>query len=616
MPLLLFVACRDEQGAAEKPWFDIQGDLGEIGFDQPLGIDVRPANAKTRRGEISWKQVSGPALRDLQPTERGFHLTARTPKLRDLVASPLPWGIVPLSPNTRGEAILEAEWRGAGSPPVRRRVTLTAAARARGLPNVPVHQRLYLSADDWSVKEAPPGDSTALEPHDGITAFTPDRAGTWTLADRNGRVLRLQAGRYDDTPLDCGRAACHQAIAESAQATPMTWALARRLEAGASGSSIACAIACHATGEPGTNDGGFADVAGDLGVPLSLEGSHDVSQLPRPLRRLGSVGCLACHGPGALPEVSARWSILRSDVCAFCHDAPPRYGHVAGWRSSAMAHADRDPEARANAKCTSCHTTWGFLEQAAPAAAGLPDRRPPDDAGDVGIACAACHETHGAPHTAPGTTTALLREPQLPAILDGVPELAHSRSAVCFGCHAPDAQSSLPRASAAAIFAGRGGLDPETGARLTGPAPHLAVTGGCVGCHDAGPAGLERGSNHAFAANSKRCVPCHATPPASSSALIGEARALWQKLRDLRVVERAPTEAESRPQHAADFVRVTAPRPLARAAWDIALLLEDRAATVHNPSYAARLLQTSRAAIERSALRPHDPPGAAPERRP
>ena len=34
--------------------------------------------------------------------------------------------------------------------------------------------------------------------------------------------------------------------------------------------------------------------------------------------------------PGALPE--ARWSILRADVCAYCHDAPPRYGHVEGWR--------------------------------------------------------------------------------------------------------------------------------------------------------------------------------------------------------------------------------------------------------------------------------------------
>ena len=104
-------------------------------------------------------------------------------------------------------------------------------------------------------------------------------------------------------------------------------------------------------------------------------------------------------------------------------------------------------------------------------------------------------------------------------------------------------------------------------------------------------------------ANPKRCVPCHATPPENGSALLGEARALWQKLLELRVVGRAPTKVEGRPVHAADFVRVDAPKPLARAAWDIALLLEDPAAAVHNPGYATLLLQTSRDALERSALR-------------
>src|SRR5205814_2363987 len=93
--------------------------------------------------------------------------------------------------------------------------------------------------------------------------------------------------------------------------------------------------------------------------------------------------------------------ILRTDVCSYCHDAPPRYGHVEGWRASMMSHSDHDPIARENPKCIGCHTTWGFLEQNAknhaPSQTKHP-RKPPAEVGDVGISCAACHDAHGAEH--------------------------------------------------------------------------------------------------------------------------------------------------------------------------------------------------------------------------
>jgi len=607
-PMLLFAACNSPgQKVSEHPWFEIEGDVVDVGFGQPISIEVRPANAQARSGEISWTQVSGPPLSQLEITDRGFHLSARTPRLTDLAPLPLPWGIVPLSPRTRGEMVLEAEWhRGRGSTVVRKRFTITAAARSRGLPNVAVHQRVYLGGGTWRVTERPPGDSSSVEEQGGLSTFLPDRAGTWTLADDANRLVRLQGGRYDETPLDCGRSGCHQELAQHAQATPMTWALARRFSAARSSSDeIACAVACHATGEPGTHDGGFSDVAAELALAAPFDGVDDIGDLPRPLRRLGSVGCLACHGPGALPEADARWSILRADVCAYCHDAPPRYGHVEGWRGSSMSHADHDPHARENAKCIGCHTTWGFLERQE-RGPSKHARKPPENIGDVGITCAACHDVHGAQHDTsadgsrgPALSKGLLRDLPLPDILANVPELTHSRSGTCLGCHAPDGKSTLPQASASSILAGRGGVDPRTGAPLTGPTPHLGVPGGCIGCHDAGPPSLARGSNHAFAANPQRCAPCHAQPPEIGRSIQTQASDLWKKLISRRVITHVATNAESQPPHASDILRADPKLPISRAAKNLALLLEDRAAAFHNPTYAKLLLEASRQAIER-----------------
>jgi hypothetical protein len=614
-PLLILAACgnaeearpRGDKKASERTWFDVEGDLTNVGFDRPISVDVRPANARAGSGEISWRQVSGPPLSDLETSDHGFHLSARTPRLTDLVPLPLPWGILPLSPRTRGDIVLEAEWHhGRGSAVVRKRVEITSAARSRGLPNVPVHQRIYLGGGRWHVTESPPGDAAPVEDESGVSTFVPDREGTWTLADEANRTIRLQAGRYDETPLDCGREGCHRDLANRAQNTAMTWALARRLNAAESKNEISCAVACHATGEPSTRDGGFLDVATEIGSTPAFDHVHDIGDLPRSLRRLGSVGCLACHGPGALPEAGARWSILRADVCAFCHDAPPRYGHVEGWRASMMSHADRDRTARESPRCVGCHTTWGFLERQAGSTATHP-RRPPQGIGEVGIACAGCHDVHGSTRDASNASTggdpalheSLLREIRTPTLLADLGEPLQS-SRTCLPCHAPDGTDGLPQASASALLAGRGGVDPRTGVPLKGPTPHLGVPKGCIGCHDSGPVGLTRGANHAFAPNPARCPSCHATDTPTVSSLLAQAADLWRQLVARRIVLHVPTRDEPLPAHATDTLRGDPKSPLSRAAKNLALLLEDRAAAVHNPAYAKLLLDKSREAIERA----------------
>jgi hypothetical protein len=309
-----------------------------------------------------------------------------------------------------------------------------------------------------------------------------------------------------------------------------------------------CAAACHTLGEAGVADGGFADVARALGVTLPAHPAAGAwAALPRALRRLGGVGCTACHGPGAIPEASARWSILRADVCATCHDAPPRYAVVAGWRAGRMARADAAAGARAEG-CRDCHTTAGFLAAAGVRPLGVPA---PDDVGPMGVACAACH----APHDVHGRR--LLRELPPPAVLGAELPPAAAESGVCLGCHTPRPAGS----SSAAIWLGRGGLRVADGAPLVGPAPHAAVP--CTGCHD--------GVGHGFAVTPRACGPCHASgPPPIAADIAARAAALGARL---------GVGAHGTVTAASD-----------RAAWNVRLVLEDRGAAAHNPVYARKLL--------------------------
>jgi hypothetical protein len=590
---------RATSDCAEGAKISVRAPGEPVGFDATFSVEVVPGCPEARAGRVSWRQTAGAPVRDLVVSDDGFKLRARTTAFAQAVtAPPAPlWGLVPLSPRTRGEVVLEATWRDGRGRDERYEVRVSAAARARGLPNTPLGARVFLTGAGWRLEAKPQGSAAALDTAGGTTSLLPDVTGDWRLADGAGRSLTLRSARYDQTPLDCGRSGCHAAITDAAADSPMTTVLTRGLVPAPGGHGAAfgadypgCALACHATGEPGVADGGFAHVMGELGLETLAAQRWD--GVPRALRRLGGVGCLACHGPGALPEGSARWSVLRSDVCATCHDAPPRYGHVVAWQQTAMARADRDPRAASERACARCHTTWGFLAQGAGDVAGV-NRQPPAQVGSVGITCAACHAVHD-----PARTSGAARErPPVPALLRASPRPAlladialpalSDKSRVCLSCHTPDPADGVPTASAAALWLGRGGLDPATGQALVGTASHAGVVGGCIGCHRAGPAGVEHGAAHAFAPAPDACRSCHAQglPP---NDLRAQARALWATWRARRGSGAVEDDA-GRPPHAGGQ-RLDRGTPAGRAAWNVLLVLEDPAAAAHNAPYARRLL--------------------------
>lgn len=568
--------------------FELGGSERVVGLEQLFEIHARGACPEAAAAEGRLSVTGGAPLLDVSVSSDGRTLRGKTAGASELDLSiSTAWGIVPVAARVKERARSEVTFsvRLPSGASFSQNIGISSVARASGLPNIALDHPVLLQGTQFSLSERPAGSRATLRSLSGsLFEFVPDVEGVYKAQDLAGRSLSLKSGRYDETPLDCGRSDCHRELAQSAQKSPMTLALESDLGGCHSLSQPECASACHATGEPGTRDGGFSHVTQELGLGALPEEHAD---LPRALRRLGGVGCLACHGPGAVPEPTGRWAILRSDVCAVCHDAPPRYGHVAALATSGMAHADSDPQVRANPACARCHTSWGALGRPAP----------PAVAPAMGLGCATCHDVHphgpvAAVHSAPHATRfaepALLRNLPLPQSVPDPPAAFSGPSRVCIGCHSPSGSELAPEASAAALIAGRGGILPASGEALVLPPIHATSPRGCLSCHDSGPAGIERGKGHAFQATEASCGPCHQQqPPRRNPELARRARLLFTKL-----THEKPLAPAGRPQHAEPAVSPTTPER-ARALRNILLVLEDPAADVHHPAYAEALLDSA-----------------------
>ncbi|MEB2312305.1 MAG: hypothetical protein OZ928_10680 [Polyangiaceae bacterium] len=549
------------------PWLTAGSERTDVGFDRELTVELTPGCREALAGRVTWRQLEGPQLA-LSTQKNGFMLVTRTRALAELRAGPLEAGLVPLSPRTRGAYRFEATWSD-GRTEKKTEVRFSSAPRASGLPSLAIGQRVLLGGASWRLDDAPPDSHAALE-HDATgTWFRADRHGRYLFVDGGERELAVTAGTHSGTPLDCARSDCHVELGSAAAKSPMTTVLARAVRGELEAARADCTLSCHAAGEPGLPDGGFVEVARVFGWVMPREGAASGwDALPRALRRVGGVTCTACHGPGTIPERGTRWTVLRSDVCATCHDAPPRYGHVVAWQRSRMARSDADPRTRSG-ECARCHTTAGFL---AAQGAYRADPAPPADT-SFGIACAACHAPH-AEHSG----SALLREPPLPAgFPDGATEGARA-SRVCLACHASPRDEAEPRASAGNLLYEIGPLSPEA-------RPPHALPGGCIACHGRSPAGTSTlGEGHDFAARPAACLGCHAGGAPPAPALADRARAL---------LDRAGARPHTSPERApARALRVRAASEGARRRVLAALLMvaEDPAAGIHNPRYGSRLL--------------------------
>jgi Doubled CXXCH motif (Paired_CXXCH_1) len=490
---------------------------------------------------------------------------------------------VPVSPRTQGRAVLAWSASAKGLPDQHGTLTVTAIARATGLTSLAVGQRVMLGGGAYALVRAPGGShASVLDTGSGVATFAPDVAGRYQLRGPGGERLEIQAMRHDHTPMDCGRSECHASISASTLVSPMSHALSHpALDLRADRS---CMLGCHAVGEPGLDDGGFASLRAALAHTAPLDGAH-LGALPPQLMRMAGVRCTSCHGPGAIPTQGGRARVLRSDVCATCHDSPPRYTHVSEWRSSAMARADSHAGSDTPA-CAACHTTGGFLHRTG---LRVRDDLSRDDTA-VGITCAACHAPHGARLAA-----GLVRDFEGPSSLPKGAELAHTPSALCAQCHAPQEGSVLPEASSAALWLGSAAFPASLGGEpLAGPAPHAELAGGCLACHGKrNDDGARKHTGHDFAVDPAVCTSCHTggAPDAGRIELTARVSALRARL------------ATSCPSPEGAHAAGTAPcqsAALGRARYALELVARDAAAHAHNAPFARALLDRAEAELARS----------------
>lgn len=565
-----------------QPLFDTGPSERVVGLGQAFSVQAKPNCAAARPLLTSIHVTGGAPLEGARfdPGDKQFWAATRSLPPTSSTAH----GILPVSARAQQALRTELTFRVelANGKRIERVLGISAVARASGLSDVALAHPVLLRGEGWQLLERPPASLTTLRAVGNLFELLPDESGRYRLQDAAGRTIVVNSGRYDQMPLDCGRSSCHSDIANSAQASPMTQALASDLGGCHSLSNPACASACHTTGEPGTQDGGFVHVASELQLPAL---PPDYDDLPGALRRLGGVGCMACHGPAKIPEPSQRFALMRNDVCAVCHDAPPRYGHVQALQASRMGHADSSVEARRDPACARCHTAWGAVGRPAP----------PDENETFGLTCATCHDVH--PHgptshpvaAAAGekpTHGGLLRQFPLPTTLPNPPASFRGISQVCVSCHAPSSSSARPEASAAAIVAGQGGLEPATGAPLELPAPHVASARGCLSCHDSGPEALVLGKSHGFRAAGDACARCH-TPKPRDASIAERARSLLARLDPTHAVGDVGKPWHSRYEAALPATAQT------RALRNVLLVLEDPAADVHHPAYARALLDSA-----------------------
>ncbi len=544
------------------PRLKLVTDRAEVGFGESFRLKAVSNCAPPVGSRIRWQQRS---LSSGELTEAwGNELNGRMPSLKSVLGVALPWGIVPISPSTQQKLSVRATLLGpTGNELGSATTTLSAAARASGLPNVAVNHTLQLGGVGWQLLRRPRGSHAELGAGDGFSSFLADMPGNFELRDDAGRDLRIHAGRLDTMPLDCGRAGCHTELMKSFEKNPMAKAFDVVPEA-----ERACAIGCHAQGEIALDDGGFGQITRELNFGVAALTRADV--LPRDLERVSHVGCLACHGPGAIPEAQARWAIVRSEVCAVCHDSPPQYGHHQAWSETAMAKPPAEARMQ-SAPCARCHTTPGFLHAQAPK---TPLRDAPSQVSVGGLTCVTCHAVHS--------------DSKLPHLLravrtEGFPTLGLGPSEVCVSCHSAGSGAEYPSASAASIWASSGGFDPITGEPLAGPTAHRDQGQGCLLCHGGDSRGVKHGADHSFTASREQCQLCH-TAPLGASDLRRRAETAWAAL---------GFEAWSQHGRQPRVFSRTSPRD--RARYNLSLIFEDPAFDAHNSAYAELLI----AAVER-----------------
>ena len=160
---------------------------------------------------------------------------------------------------------------------------------------------------------------------------------------------------------------------------------------------------CHVLGydkTAGATNAGFDDVATALNwTPPTVLTNTNWTTMPQALKDKSNIQCESCHGPSDLHQRSlgnTNFNFIGISVsegtCGQCHDSMKYHVKSYEWRQSVHG----TPNIYRTGSCAPCHTTVGFVKAMDPDYAA----RPALGSYNEGITCAACHDPHeaGNPH--------------------------------------------------------------------------------------------------------------------------------------------------------------------------------------------------------------------------
>jgi ribose 5-phosphate isomerase RpiB len=472
-----------------------------------------------------------------------------------------------------------------------------------------------------------PGDREVLEVA-GRTMFVPDLAGKYqvqAVVSTTEGTLTLQAqvtGAFytgvgimnNAVPKYPQCALCHEEQSINYMSTTHATYFERAIDGHVLAYYNESCTGCHTLGKgPQDIAGGFFSVANDLGwtFPDTLQPGNWAG-MPEELKAMANVQCEHCHGAGSQHHGDATTiSVsLSAGDCAQCHDKEPYYKTTEEWSLSRHAVATRYPTGENRAACVACHSGIGFIESTK----GISQNINTDY---EAITCAVCHDPHSAENPAQ------LRTVESVVLRNGVEVTAGGTGKLCMNCHKGRqhgeefAVKYSPRFSPhssvqADMLAGTNAV--EYGRKIPSTAHLNAVPDGCATCHmhDAGSGDPAR---HMVGGHTFKMVYDSGTPDDHSDDvdLVGACQACHGPMESFNiarsdlnydgVVEGIKEEI----QHLMDAVAMNLP-PMGeptiavapdftvsqlRAAFNHVFVRSDGSGGIHNPRYAAGLLQAS-----------------------
>ncbi len=414
---------------------------------------------------------------------------------------------------------------------------------------------------------------------------------------------------------------CHADKQAGYDQTAHATALQRKIVGVSSNHFQGFCVPCHSIGNdptPGAVNDGFDDIAAQVG--WTFPGSSSPTNwtgMPTNLQQRGNIQCENCHGAASthmvsLGQIPAIDTSLSAGSCGQCHDSPSYYVKNMEWGHTLHATGQ---VFKGGGPCAPCHSAKGFIKTYDPFY--VQSGKTPRATDQEGVACVACHD----PHTV-GMGASQLRNIPTAKLSNGyVAAYAQvGEGVLCMNCHHARANGNVlvanlsstnvnPHASPQAdMLLGQNGI--EYGLAMPKSRHATAVENSCVGCHMQLVAGTSYShlntlvGGHTFSLTwrgptntvqvTEICAKCHVEDTFDIKAEDYDRNG---------TIDGVQTEIEGLlaqlgkllpPVGSTSVVQSLALTPAQRkAAYNFFFVREDRSRGVHNPKYAAALLQAS-----------------------